>query len=189
VQGWGNTVRVLLAMDDLGLRTRVETQLAYVGGISDVVLSGAWPEEMLLRRVEPDVVIVDAREGNRAERAFQYLSARSAVWAYVCGDSDVHPVAVAEHVSNVLSCDSSVTTLAAAVSGFVGGGTARRLPLSPREQEVLSLVARGLTNIQIAKSLYLSPTTVKGHISMILRKLGVANRVQATAFFTGQIAA
>ncbi|MHC5902739.1 helix-turn-helix domain-containing protein [Streptomyces sp. S6] len=70
-----------------------------------------------------------------------------------------------------------------------GSGTARRSPLSPREQEVLSLVARGLTNIQIAKSLYLSPTTVKGHISMILRKLGVANRVQATALFAGQITA
>ncbi|MFG2889146.1 LuxR C-terminal-related transcriptional regulator [Streptomyces sp. NPDC048248] len=51
--------------------------------------------------------------------------------------------------------------------------------LSPREREVLRLMTAGLTNVRIAETLHLSPTTVKTHVSTILRKLGVTNRVQA----------
>jgi DNA-binding NarL/FixJ family response regulator len=51
--------------------------------------------------------------------------------------------------------------------------------LSPREQEVLRLVARGADNVAIAAELFISPHTVKNHISSILAKLHVANRIQA----------
>ena len=51
--------------------------------------------------------------------------------------------------------------------------------LSEREVEVLRLVAEGLDNGQIAAQVYLSPATVKRHVSSILTKLGVNNRVQA----------
>ena len=50
--------------------------------------------------------------------------------------------------------------------------------LSPRELEVLSLVARGSTNREIADALYLSPLTVKTHVSRILTKLRARDRVQ-----------
>jgi DNA-binding NarL/FixJ family response regulator len=50
--------------------------------------------------------------------------------------------------------------------------------LSPRELEVLSLVARGSNNREIAEALYLSPLTVKAHVSRILRKLRARDRVQ-----------
>jgi DNA-binding NarL/FixJ family response regulator len=50
--------------------------------------------------------------------------------------------------------------------------------LSPRELEVLSLVARGSTNREIAEALYLSPLTVKTHVSRILMKLHARDRVQ-----------
>jgi DNA-binding NarL/FixJ family response regulator len=50
--------------------------------------------------------------------------------------------------------------------------------LSPRELEVLGLVARGHTNREIADSLYLSPLTVKTHVSRILTKLRARDRVQ-----------
>jgi DNA-binding NarL/FixJ family response regulator len=53
------------------------------------------------------------------------------------------------------------------------------LPLSERESEVLDLLARGLSNVQIGNRLLLSPATVKDHISSIYTKLGVSNRVQA----------
>jgi DNA-binding NarL/FixJ family response regulator len=53
-------------------------------------------------------------------------------------------------------------------------------PLSEREQEVLSLIADGSTNKEIAGSLHLSPHTVKEHTSAIYRKLGVRNRAEAT---------
>lgn len=51
--------------------------------------------------------------------------------------------------------------------------------LSEREIEVLRLLADGLDNTQIAQRLHLSPATVKRHVSAILTKLGVSNRVQA----------
>jgi DNA-binding NarL/FixJ family response regulator len=51
--------------------------------------------------------------------------------------------------------------------------------LTPRELEVLELVARGLDNSEIAQALYLSQHTVKNHVSTILNKLQVENRIQA----------
>src|SRR6185436_228142 len=51
--------------------------------------------------------------------------------------------------------------------------------LTPRELEVLALLGDGLTNAEIAERLFLSEKTVGHHVSAILRKLGVANRVQA----------
>jgi two-component system NarL family response regulator len=54
--------------------------------------------------------------------------------------------------------------------------------LSDREHQVLALIAEGCDNAQIARQLYVSPSTVKNHVSHLLEKLGVANRVQAAAY-------
>lgn len=54
--------------------------------------------------------------------------------------------------------------------------------LSPREYDVLDLVAQGLTNRQIADQLVISESTVRSHLHNILDKLQVANRVQAAAY-------
>jgi len=50
--------------------------------------------------------------------------------------------------------------------------------LTEREREVLALVARGLTNAEIAESLYISPATAKTHVSRIMIKLGARDRAQ-----------
>ncbi len=58
--------------------------------------------------------------------------------------------------------------------------------LSAREQEVLALVATGQSNKSIARSLELSPHTVKRHVANVLTKLGVASRGQAAAWLYRQ---
>jgi len=59
--------------------------------------------------------------------------------------------------------------------------SAAQLGLTPREVEVLTLVAAGRSNRQIAQALFISPKTVGVHVSNILAKLGVAGRVEAAA--------
>ena len=61
--------------------------------------------------------------------------------------------------------------------------------LSPRELEVFGLIARGMTNREIADHLIVGETTVKTHVAHILTKLGVRDRVQAVvlAYETGVI--
>jgi DNA-binding CsgD family transcriptional regulator len=55
------------------------------------------------------------------------------------------------------------------------------LRLTPREREVLALVAEGRSNRQIADALFISAKTASVHVSNILAKLGVANRGEAAA--------
>jgi len=59
---------------------------------------------------------------------------------------------------------------------------AETCPLTDRELEILRLVAEGATNNQIARELWVTEQTVKFHLSNTYRKLGVANRTQATRY-------
>ncbi len=62
--------------------------------------------------------------------------------------------------------------------------------LTTREQEVFRLIANGLSNAEIGQELYISDTTVKTHITHILQKLNLRDRVQAVvlAYQTGLVA-
>jgi DNA-binding NarL/FixJ family response regulator len=67
-------------------------------------------------------------------------------------------------------------------SSSVDAAETIRAELSDREIEVLKLIANGKDNAQIARELFISPKTVKNHISNILMKLQIDNRIQAAVY-------
>jgi len=103
----------------------------------------------------------------------------SAIRAVVAGDAVVAPSATRRLIERFL------------VSGQLPEEHAeqRLAVLTEREREVLALMARGLSNAEIAGQLYLSEGTVKTHVSHLLGKLGLRDRVQAVvlAYETGLI--
>jgi DNA-binding NarL/FixJ family response regulator len=70
------------------------------------------------------------------------------------------------------------------VIGAVVQAEAAALPdgLTPREAEVLTLIAEGLTNQEIAERLVVSPATVKSHVNRVFSKIGVRDRALAVAY-------
>ena len=89
-----------------------------------------------------------------------------AIRAAADGDSALSPVVARKLVNRVRR-----------VSG--GADTKPRPDISERELQVLRLIAAGRANVEIGEELFISPGTVKNHVSAILSKLGVSNRVQA----------
>lgn len=93
----------------------------------------------------------------------------TAIRTVAAGDSLLSPGPTARLIARVLSARSRIPDMAAA-----GGPDC----LSARERQVLALVARGLTNTEIAESLDLSPLTAKTHVSRIMGKLRARDRAQ-----------
>lgn len=192
-------IKVLLVDDHpvvrQGLRTFLDVQedITVVGEAADGASGVAAAEEL-----RPDVVLLDLRmpgsdglsalhglreHGNPAkvlvitsftEPAAVLPAVRAGAAGYVYKDVDPPALAAAirsVHAGHVLLHPDVVRQLAASES----------VPsrLTPREREVLALVARGRSNREIARDLSLSEKTVKTHVSAILTKLGVQDRTQA----------
>jgi DNA-binding NarL/FixJ family response regulator len=66
------------------------------------------------------------------------------------------------------------------------GNTDPAAALTPREEQVLGLIAKGLTNRAVAKALGISHKTVNAHVSSLLRKCSVHNRVELALLYSGR---
>jgi DNA-binding NarL/FixJ family response regulator len=164
----------------------------------------------VVRRTSPDVVLMDVRmpgvDGLAATRRLLAATDAPKVLMLTTFDLDEYVAeALRLGASGFLLKDSPRAQLLAAirrvvdgelvlapavldrlVGSFVDRGARPRDPrlerLTPREVEVLALVARGLSNAEIAEELFLGVTTVKSHVTRVLAKLGLRDRVQAVVF-------
>ena len=201
-------IRVLLVEDHAlfrqGLRELLETAgLSVVGEAADGVNA-----VRLARELEPDVVIMDLHmprmDGIDATTEITSGDKPPVVLVLTVSTTDDDVLdAIAAGAAGYLLKDADADELVAAVRAAfegrapiapaVAGAVLQRvreqsvaidqpddlLALSERETQILRLVARGHDNTEIAQELYLSPSTVKNHVSSILDKLGVDSRVQA----------
>ena len=149
------------------------------------------------RKHLPDVALLDLRmplmSGVEAALAIrkEFPSARLIALTSYGGDEDIRR-ALAAGVQAYLTKDVLRNELLRTIRTVHAGGTylprplaaaleaqADSPPLSKREIEVLELVARGLSNKQIAYTLDITDTTAKNHVQHILQKLGAQDRTQA----------
>ena len=93
-----------------------------------------------------------------------------AIRAVYAGESVLHPVVARRVIGQLVSPAPS----------HIGARVTE--PLSERETEVLKLAAKGISNKDIAKELFLSPRTVQAHLGNIFNKLGVASRTEAVLY-------
>jgi DNA-binding NarL/FixJ family response regulator len=161
------------------------------------------------RRLQPDVVLMDIRmpelDGIEATRRLTDGGSSSKVLVLTTFDLDEYVYrAMKAGASGFLLKDATREQLVGAIRTVLGGDAllaptiTRRLiedfcrrpepdstaasPLSDREQQVVVLIARGLSNAEIATSLFLSEATVKSHVARVLAKLDLRDRVQVAVF-------
>jgi len=200
-------IRVLIADDHAVVRQGLRTFLELQEEI-DVVGEAADGEEAVeaATRLVPDVVLMDLvmprLEGAEAISRIRELGLETrvivlttfldddklfaAIRAGAAGYllKDVQPQDLVSAIRTAHAGESPVDP--AAATKLLEEVSARRRPdgqlLTPREQEVLRLIARGRPNKVIARDLGLSEKTVKTHVSNILGKLGLTDRTQAAVY-------
>jgi DNA-binding NarL/FixJ family response regulator len=205
-------LRVLIVDDhDLfrsGLRNLLEDQGVHVIGEA----AAGQEALQIVRELAPDVVVMDLNMpgmgGVEATRHITSVAPLTRVLMLTISDQDADVIdAILAGACGYLLKDSSIQelmagiraasmgeslispTIAAKVLQRVRASTAQpeiestiRAELSEREIEVLKLIANGKDNAMIASELHISPKTVKNHISNILMKLQIDNRIQAAVY-------
>jgi DNA-binding NarL/FixJ family response regulator len=201
-------IRVLLADDQRVVREGLGTLLALLDGI-ELVGTAADGEEAvsLAREHDPDVVLMDLRmprvDGVEAIRRLAARGERPRAIALTTYADDASVLgALRAGARGYLTKDAGAEQILAAVRAVARGEAALdpavqhhvlaaltepgapELPdgLTPREVEVLQLIAEGLTNAEIAERLVVSAATVKSHVNHIFAKAGVRDRAQAVVY-------
>jgi DNA-binding NarL/FixJ family response regulator len=204
-------LRVVIADDQPMMRAGFKAVLEAAGDIQ-VVAEAADGEEAVRAATEhsPDVVLMDIRmpgvDGIEATRRLprqrvlilttfgldQYIleALRAGASGFLLKDAPT-----AEVVAAVRAVAAGDAVLSGAVTRQLLDQVARRLPaaavsrdgdeldsLTEREREVLRMLANGLSNAEIASALVVSEATVKSHVSHLLGKLGLRDRVQAVIY-------
>jgi len=206
----GAAIRLVLIDDHTMLRHGLRQTLRESG--FDVVgeASNGRAGARLVREVKPDVTVMDLdmpqMNGIEATRAILESdpAARVLMLTISTDEDDVLDALAAGACGYILKTappDDTVRAIVAAhegdsaISPRVAGRLVERVrdragrtaplppsPLTPRELEILRLIADGRENHEIAEILVISPSTAKNHVAHVLDKLGMENRVQAAVY-------
>jgi DNA-binding NarL/FixJ family response regulator len=191
-----------------GLRTLLEDQGVDIVGEAD---TGTRALEQI-RETAPEVVVMDLNmpgiSGVEATRQIAMIAPLTRVLVLTISDQDADVMdAILAGACGYLLKDSTIDELMAGIAAAANGESlvspaiaakvlqrlratstspreaeTIRAELSEREIQVLKLIANGKDNAMIAAELHISPKTVKNHISNILMKLQIDNRIQAAVY-------
>ena len=203
-------LRVVIADDQPMMRAGFKVVLEATGTIEVVAEAGNGEQAILAANEHaPDVVLMDIRmpilDGIEATRRLprqrvlilttfgldEYIidALRAGASGFLLKDAPADEV-----IAAVRAVAAGDAVLSAAVTRQLLDQVARRLPaavsqrpeelhqLTEREHEVLRMLASGLSNAEIAQALVVSEATVKSHVSHLLGKLGLRDRVQAVIY-------
>jgi DNA-binding NarL/FixJ family response regulator len=203
-------LRVVIADDQPMMRAGFKSVLESAGDITVVAEAGTGEEAVRTARAHnPDVVLMDIRmPGMDGIEATRQLPGQRVLILTTFGLDEYIIDALRAGASGFLLKDAPTREVLAAVRAVAAGDAvlsaavtrqlldqvARRLPaavssnpreldaLTEREREVLRMLAAGLSNSEIAAALVVSEATVKSHVSHLLGKLGLRDRVQAVIY-------
>jgi two-component system, NarL family, response regulator len=194
----GDKIKVIVVDDHPLMRIGIASIVNARSDMTVAAQGGSGEEAVaLFLKHKPDVTLMDLRlpgmSGVDAIRAIResHPGARFVVLTTYEGDADIHRALEAGAQGYVIK-GMPYQTLVEALQRVHKGGRflpppiahalASRMPdseLSSREQEVLSLLARGKSNKEIASCLHITEATVKCHVSAILLRLNVSDRTEA----------
>jgi NarL family two-component system response regulator LiaR len=201
------SIRVLIVDDHAVVREGLRTFLDLQDGLEVVGEAGDGEEAVqLIRRLRPDVVLMDLvmpkldgveamrqlRESSPETRVIVLTSfldderllpaIRAGAAGYLLKDVQPQELAQAVRTAHAGKALIDPTVAARLVDTLADGRDESTEQLTPREREVLDLIARGFSNKRIALELGVAEKTVKTHVSHVLAKLGVSDRTQAALY-------
>lgn len=204
-------IRVVIADDEPLVRTGLCAIVDSEPGLSVVGEAGDGAEALAMcRSVRPDVICLDVRmpgvDGLRATELIRRLDHPPKVLVVTTFSSDEYVltalrVGAAGFVLKRASAEELITAIRTVHSGdsLLFPAAVRDLvtrfgrpqtyvgePLTPREREVLALMAQGWSNAVIAEQLVLGVETVRTHVAAVLRKLSARDRTHAVVLALGQ---
>lgn len=193
-------MRVLIVADNTLAAEGIRREMRHASGCQVTgFVNGRRPCGSTVEQEQPDVILLD--DLRSAELTLERIAELRKAAPYaklllitLCMDAEWLADACAAGVDGAVTKAAHPGSLGTLVREVVRGNVFHsftrglvppqpsRYPLTARELEILRLAASGASNADIAQSLWVTEQTVKFHLSNVYRKLGVANRTQASHF-------
>jgi len=162
-----NELLLLAASDELPQVVLMDLLMPKINGIEAIGT---------IKKLYPDLKVVAMTSFSETERVHAALAAGAS--GYVLKDAEADELALAIRAAHAGEVHLDAAVARALTRSLVNGPNDKDV-LSPREREIVMLVAKGWSNQQIANTLRISERTARTHVSNVIIKLGLTSRTQA----------